>query len=230
VSYCREQIADCLDYISNAFGVPARELHFVDIYNRNPPWDKLPDRANLGIFEAFASIYKQYRWPVFIQTIDDRTFRDHRIEGFSGKIEGLNLSDRNDISLLWLLLKLKTKHKAMPEPLTLYVDEGRKKAGISFGHQIFYDWPCKFMGQFASSAKEPLLQIADFIAFCLNRSTHLEMKDARTEIDNWFLNMVGHMGINSEDCQLRVVRTDFDVKDFKPHPGFSWVPPRCCGY
>ncbi len=210
----RIQAAECLAEIDDLTSVKAKEFHFVDIYNRKSPWDKLPAQENLRLFEFFASIYRHYQWPVFIQTIDARTLADHSIGGFIGKVEGLDLSDRADLSLLWLLIKIKSKFKNNPAPITLVLDEGRKKPGTAFGSQIFHDWPDSFNGRYSSSATEPLLQIADFIAFCINRSTHLAMKSKRSDVDTWFLNLVGGMGINCDDLKLHKLPKNFSVGDF----------------
>lgn len=210
----RAQAVECLAEIARLTGVQAKEFHFVDIYNRNSPWDNIPDQANLRLFEFFAFIYRHYRWPVLIQTIDARTLDDHGISCITGEIEGLDLSDRTDLSLIWLLIKIKSKFKQTPEPITLFVDEGRKKPGTNFGSQIFHDWPEKFSGSYSSSAAEPLLQIADFIAFCINRSTHLAMKSKRSDVDTWFLNLVGGMGIDCDDLKLHKFPKNFSVGYF----------------
>lgn len=210
----REEVAGCLEEIRRLTGVEAKEFHFVDIYNRNAPWCNLADQVNLQLFRFFALIYKRYQWPVVIQTIDNRTLKDHGIEELGGKIEGLDLSKRADLSLLFLLMKIKLKYKQTPEPISLFIDEGRRKSGVPFGAEIFHDWPLKFQGEFSSSVTEPLVQIADFIAFCINRSTYLATKKDRTEIDNWFLNLVGTMCINCEDLRLTAMPASFPVDEF----------------
>lgn len=88
------------------------------------------------------------------------------------------------------------------EPLTLLLDEGIKKAGQPFGDQLFRNWPSPFVGRFASSRSEELLQIADFFAFCVNRNTHLALESRRTELDLWFLQLVTNMRINSTDLAV----------------------------
>jgi len=210
----REQIRGCLEEIGRHTSNQVEEFHFVDIYNRKQPWNELPDGVNLKIFEFFASIYSRYRWPVIVQTMDSRTLRDHGIEKFVGKIEGLDLSNSADLSLLWLLIKIKVRYKESPSPIHLILDEGRKKPGAQFGAMIFHDWPQTFIGCYASSAAEPLLQLADFIAFCINRSTHLSMKAKRTDVDNWFLKLVGAMTINSKEMVSTTLPNDFSAGDF----------------
>lgn len=210
----RAQLNECLREVQDLTGVDASEFHFVDIYNRNPPWDALPAEANLRLFAAFAEIYRANRWPVVVQTIDHRTLRDHGIEKMMGKIDGFDLSNDADLSLLWLLIKIKQRFRADPVPISLLIDEGRRKPGAAFGEAIFHDWPERFCGRYAASSAEPLIQIADFMAFCLNRSTHLALKAKRSAVDNWFLNLVGNMDINSEELQVRKFSKDFRVSDF----------------
>jgi hypothetical protein len=214
VQNLREEIRGCLEEIRKLISNPISEFHFVDIYNRKQPWDRLPEGRNLKIIEFFAFIYSRYRWPVIIQTIDSRTLLDHGIEKIVGKIEGLDLSNSSDLSLLWLLFKIKIRYKQSPFPIHMILDEGRKKPGAQFGSMIFHNWPQTFEGTYASSADEPLLQLADFIAYCINRSTHLSMKAKRTEVDNWFLNLVGRMRINSNELVSATMPIDSSVENF----------------
>jgi hypothetical protein len=210
----RKQTAECLVEIHSLTGLKVKEFHFVDIYNRKPPWNELLTNANLRMFEFFASIYKHYHWPVIIKTIDDRTLRDHGLEILGAKIDGLDISKREDLSLFWLMLKIKNQFKTSSMPITLFLDEGRKKPGTDFGSKIFHDWPASFKGTYASSTSEPLLQIADFIAFCINRSTHLATKIKRSDVDAWFLNLVGEMEIDCEDLKVQKFAKNFSVGDF----------------
>lgn len=210
----RSQLAECLNEISRLTGVSAKEFHFVDLYNRKPPWNKLEDGINLSLFEFFADIYGLYRWPVIVQTIDARTLRDHGISRIEGTIEGLDLSNTAALSLLWLLIKIKNKLKLKPMPITLLLDEGSAKPGTAFGARLFHDWSEPFNGSYVSSSTEPLLQLADFIAFCINRTTHLSMKRNRSDVDTWFLNLVGRMGIDCDDLKPHKLPIDFSVADF----------------
>lgn len=210
----RNQITGCLEEVFNLTGVAAKEFHFVDIYQRNLPWNTLQNGQNLEFFKFFASIYEHYSWPVFIQTIDTRTLRDHGIDHFAGVVEGLDLSNPADLSLLLLLIKIKNRYKDRPMPITLLLDEGSAKPGRAFGAKIFHNWPKPYNGVYASSSNEPLLQLADFIAFCINRSTHLSLKSNRTDTDTWFLNLVSGMGINCDDLKLHNLPKNFSVADF----------------
>lgn len=210
VDLVRREMKGCLDFIQSKHNVLAKEFHFVDIYNKNGPWKHLDGMKNLAIFGAFASIYSRYQWPVHIQTIDDRTLADFKTP-VSGEVEGLDLSKRSDLSLAFLLIKIKARYAE--GPLTLIVDEGKGKAGTPFGYKLFRQRAGHFNGSYQSSADEPLLQIADFLAFCINRSTYLSIKEKRTETDNLFLQLVADMNINSPDLRRTELNADFSVQD-----------------
>ncbi len=206
VDYIREQITNCLNCIKDELSIDSKEFHFVEIYNRKNPWDKLPDKANLAIFDFFAKIYTEYKWKVFIQTIDNRTLRDHGIEKIEGTIKQFNLEKPSDLSLFWLLIKIKNFYSNTSEDLTVFIDEGLGKPNTTVGDEIFHDYSNKYQGVFQSSHQEPLLQLADFIAFVVNRSTHLYMKENRTDLDNRFLQLFNGMNINSDD----LLKVDFN--------------------
>jgi hypothetical protein len=216
----REQLRGRLEWAGTLLPtatVAPREFHFVDIYNGTGPWAALREsRRNLALVEAFCNIYSKYRWWVIVQTVDDRTIGDVRglLNQLPPKIDGLNLKKREELSLFLLCLKIKAKYKRIADvPLTMIVDEGRRKRGTSFGDRMFADWPTTYTGYYASSANEGLLQIADLLAFCINRATHLAMKEDRTETDHNFLHMVSTMRIRSDDIAPILLPSDFSVNE-----------------
>lgn len=215
VDYCREQLLNCVKFISDKFNINVDEFHFSDILNRRGVWEKLDNGVNLALIHGFASIYKNYKWPILIQTVDDRTFHDHNIQTSFGKnVFGFNTLDPSDLSLLLLLLKIKIKYKNIKEPLTLIVDEGKGKPDQQIGNELFHDFHFGYSGVYSSSTKEPLLQLADFVAFCVNRMTHLSVKKNRTETDVFFMKIVSDMGMVCDDLTKVELPIDFDISDF----------------
>src|SRR6266446_2735014 len=77
VAEIRQQLGNCRNFVTEMLGRQVSEFHFTDIYNRSGPWASAQKSENLDIIAAFASIYREYRWPVFVQTVDDRTMADH---------------------------------------------------------------------------------------------------------------------------------------------------------
>lgn len=214
VNHIRKQINDLLEEVSNDIGKVVKEFHFVDIYNQNGVWSGLSDEYNLDIIECFATIYKKYKWPVHIQSIDEHTFKEHGIVEIQGKLDGLDLYTKEGQSLLFLLLKIKRTYISNPSPLTIYMDEGKHKPGVVFAKNIFHDWPCKYDGIYASSDSEPLLQIADFLAYSINRVKNLSLKAERSEMDLWFMELIAEMGINNtKDISMTLLPEDFKIED-----------------
>jgi len=215
VEEVRSELKSCVEYVREEHGILIKEFHFTDVYNRTREWKNATDDVNLKIIKFFASIYQRYRWTVRVQTVDDRTLKDFKIEGFRGKLDGLDLSRRDDLSLAMLLLgRLKPMFPAAPHRIRLFVDEGRGKPGSAFGRQLFAGLGDRFEGRFERSSSEPLLQIADFFAFAINRSTHLSMKTNRTKIDDWFLQLIGEMQIDSPELVQTSLDQGFSVGDF----------------
>lgn len=210
----RRQIRGCLSELSTVFEEEVREFHFVEIYNRKGAWARSTEDLNLKIFEFFAKIYQSYRWPVVVQTVDKRTRRD--LKGLDKKLnfEGLDPTSDSDLALSLLCLRIRSRFKTANEPLTVLIDEGRRRAGTHFGSEFFCDWPRGANGSYASSQAEPLLQIADFFAFCINRNTHLALKGTRSEVDRWFMSLVADMRLNSDEISPALMTSNFSVQQF----------------
>lgn len=212
VSHIRTQLFECLNEFSQILGTKPDEFHFVEIINRRGLWSNLTKEQANRVVEFFVWIYNQYRWPVLIQTVDDRTFADHGIE-LGTDLHGLNPSKREDQSLFLLLLRLRMKFKE-EKTITLILDEGRSEPGSSFGSKFFPEWGTNFKGYFESSAKEPLLQLADFVAYVINKSTNLATKVNRTNHENQLIDIIGHLKLNSTDVRTAELPITFGHQQF----------------
>lgn len=213
VADIQQSLSNLLGYVNSNFNTSAEEFHFTDLYNRVGPWKRIENKYSLAIFRTFVEIYSKHRWPVHIQTIDDRTLSDHGINEIKIKIEAFNLGKRDHLALVFLLIKLKNIYSDRREPLTIYIDEGIKKAEKPIDPSLFEDWPAEFSGSFKSSRTEPLLQIADFIAYSINRMTYLSIKPNRTAFDTEILDMLGHLNINSPDIRVHRLPSNFTQLD-----------------
>lgn len=215
VEEVRSELKSCIEYVREEHGIMVEEFHFTDVYNKRKAWKGATDELNLTIIKFFAAIYQRYRWKVRVQTVDDRTFADFNIAGFRGKLDGLDFSRRDDVSLALLLVgRLKPMFPAAPHRIKLFVDEGRGKPGARFGRNLFESLGNRFEGRFERSTSEPLLQIADFFAFAINRCTYLSMKPNRSEMDNWFLHTIGSMEIDCPELLQASLDPGFTVDDF----------------
>nr|WP_128083344.1 DUF3800 domain-containing protein [Methylobacterium sp. B34] len=214
IDQIRFELKTLLSTANAAYGKSAKEFHFAHIYNRKHDWSDLQVDAVLHIFTCFSTLFDRYCWPIELQTVDERTLTDHGITSVSDKIDGLNLSKRPDLSLYMLCMKIKTKYNSKDSPLTLIVDEGKAKPNRPFGRNIFKGWESSFTGRYDSSSNEPLLQIADFAAFCINRSTHLSMKSNRSDIDRALLKIISNANFQCNDLKSLTLPSDFGVDMF----------------
>lgn len=212
VTDVRTNVANCLAEIPCLLGISPAEFHFVDIYNRNKEWKDVPGELNLRIFEFFAEIYRMHRWPVHVQTVDDRTLADHGMH-FDLAVDGIDLRERDGQALFFLLANVKQRVPRPPERLTVRIDAGRAQPGKPVATALFREWGDLYDGQYADSHLEPLIQIADFLAFSINRVTHLSLKPQRTDLDRWFLNLIGSMDILSADLVSTSLPPDFTTAD-----------------
>lgn len=203
----REGVRLLLQDLPARAGVTADEFHFTDIYNRRGPWKNCSEGSNLEVFSEFANLYREFQWTVYIQTVDDRTLADHGVT-LTGEFDGIDLGSREGQALFFLLARLRRELPPPPEPLVVRVDEdSRRPPGTRFGSEMFREWGAGYDGMFESSASDPLVQIADFLAFSINRNTYLAMKNdvagerQLTDIDWWFLKMFSAMGIRSDQLE-----------------------------
>ncbi|MEQ0827194.1 DUF3800 domain-containing protein [Enterobacter dykesii] len=210
----RNQLPTCFAEINEHFKMNVSEFHFKDVMNKKNEWKKLPKQKRLAIFSFFAFLYNHYKWEVLIQTVDERTKKDI---GILGQIltNGVETNKVNSVlSLKLLLLKIKRKVKACSENLTIIMDEGEGKPGEPFGFDFFSEQKGGYNGYYESSKNEPLLQMADFIAYSINRLTYLSMKSERNEDDNDFIEIISSMDINCADWKKTYLPIDFTVNDF----------------
>jgi hypothetical protein len=190
------------------------EFHFTDFYNRRGVWRDLPPGKNLNLLEAFARLYRHYPWKVFVQTVDNYTIGDWpQLLELDGMGELNPRESRADLSLLLLCLKIRIAYKAARPPIRLYVDQGKHRPNTPFGAQLFRSWGDAYSGKFESSTAEPLLQVADFVAFCINRATYLETKAQRSSVDTNFLRMVEFMQIDCDHLKRWKTKAGFTVAD-----------------
>jgi hypothetical protein len=144
----REDVRGCLAALPDLLGIAPTEFHFVDMYNRKGLWAAMPSEANLDLFEFFADIYRRYRWPVWVQTVDDRTLANGEL-AVNGVVDGINLTTREGQALMLLLLKIRRQLPSYPERVVLRIDEGMGRPNAPFALKIFSAWRDSFDGRYA---------------------------------------------------------------------------------
>jgi hypothetical protein len=188
----------------------ASEFHFTDIYNRARDFKDVPIDQRLGIFAFMAHIFSSSGFPVFVQTLDPKSLEDVRGQGLLPERFGpFNLKKHVDLALLLLLFRShQYLEKTYPDGDRLarvFVDEGYKKNGVVISipplERVFADG----LICFGRSDSVLPLQLADFAAFCLNRTQLLLGREHLSELDHALLQIIQPIVWNYQNIpQLRL--------------------------
>lgn len=138
----------------------------------------------------------------------------------------LYFEDKDDLALYFLQLRLKEwleENKATySTPIDIIIDEGRQKAGSCRDSILSSKIVTKNKIRYRRSSDEPLLQVADFIAFCHNRTQWILGKEERNKSDILFMDIFREASFNIINLpKIRIneindfTRDDFDYFHFQ---------------
>lgn len=197
-----QQFPRALDELKLLTG--ASEFHFADIYNKRGAFKDVPLQARLGVFGFMAHIFSVYSFPVFVQTFDPQTLRDFRGRGsFPDRLGPFNFKKHEDLALFLVLLRVKWHlEKKYPEPERLarvFVDEGFKNNGAAIVIEPLKSVFADGLICFGRSNSILPLQLADFAAFCLNRTQLLLGRQKLSELDEALLRIIHPIAWNYQN-------------------------------
>ena len=187
--------------------VGATEFHFTDIYMRRREFRDVPLATRLGVFRFMAHIFATYRFPVFVQTLDPDSLDDIRGRAdFPERLGPFNLKKHEDLALFFLLLRVKwhleQRYSGSDTLARIFIDEGFKKSGAAISipplKTVFADG----LICFARSDSILPLQLADFAAFCLNRTQLLMGKEQLSELDLSLLRIIQPLAWNYQNTPV----------------------------
>ncbi len=151
------------------------EFHAVNVYSGKSSLRGVDIALRMGIFEAMADIVEEFNLPVVVQSFDARASKDlaERFE-IPGKLGPFKISRPEQTAFLFLLYRL---HKALVEPTPIgpwevFVDQGL----YGDGHILTipgFTYVRNGEVRFTRSDQVVPIQLADFAAFVVNRSTHV---------------------------------------------------------
>jgi len=180
------------------------EFHFTDIYSGTRSFKGVPLQKRLAVFAFMAYIFGQYKFPVFVQTLDPVSLRDVRARGsFPERLGPFDFTKQEDLALFFLLLRVKwhleQTYAEHNRRARVFVDEGFQRNGAAIVieplRHVFADGLICF-GR--SDAILPL-QLADFAAFCLNRTQLLIGRPQLRELDESFLRIIETIAWNYQN-------------------------------
>lgn len=212
----RANIREVLEQFPGALGelarlAPSSEFHFADIYAGRNEYDGLPIAVRLALFEFMATIFRVYRFPIIVQTLDPLSLGEIRRRGkFPDSIGPFNLTRPTDAALFFLLLQVKwyLNEQMEPGPARVFIDEGYKSNGIALHFPTFEEAFADGLACFAKSSNIHPIQLADFAAFCMNRTQLLLAKDKLSDLDKSLLTILSPIAWNYVNIERRSVPLD----------------------
>jgi hypothetical protein len=197
-----QQFPHAIDELEKQTG--ATEFHFAEIYGGTREFKGVPLEKRLSIFAFMAHIFSVYNFPVFVQTLDPVSLDDIRARGaFPDRLGPFNFKRHEDLALFFLLLRVKwhleQNYSDAERRARVFVDEGfqRNGAAIVIKHldKVFAD------GLICFGRSDSILpiQLADFAAFCLNRTQLLLGRPKLSALDESFLRIIQPIAWNYQN-------------------------------
>lgn len=204
-----EQLPEAAKELHSITG--ADEFHFADIYSGTRKFKGINLQMRLAIFEFMAEIFRVYRFPIFIQTLDPNSLKDIRNRGpFPDTVGLFNLKKPEDTALFFLLLRIKwhiEKHRACrSETARVFIDEGYMQKGTAIHVPA---WKTVFADGLLCFARSSLIypiQLADFAAFVLNRTQLLIGKEKLNSLDKRLLQISSPIAWNYQNIEKRAIQ------------------------
>jgi len=173
--------------------VPCRELHFANIYMGRSSFKGLDWKIRMAIFRFMVHLFKEYNLQIIVQTLTPESLPEWRsfLNISLRKLALFDLNSHVDLALFILLIRvrayLKEEFLDGQRLARVFVDEGFKKDGRAMLLKPFDDVFADGLVCFARSDTILPIQLADFAAFCLNRSQLLLDKPKLEHRDREFL-------------------------------------------
>lgn len=184
------QLPEGLGLLSE-FGLKDPEFHFAEIWAGKGEYKKLDLHQRLAIFRCLSEIFVTCQLKVFVQTFDPENAAVVRgQESWPDGLGPLKCSNYEDLALILLLSRVHAQLKEANASACVIVDEGRLKSGTAIIAPRLA--PTFHSGAilFANSRLVPLIQLADFAAYILNRWQLLRVKGKLNELDKTLLRII----------------------------------------
>jgi hypothetical protein len=159
-----------------------KEFHFTDLLNQRKEYRMLSKDEVKQIFQDFTEILMQFQYGVFVQTMTPESYAENGLEDDGT----LSLEEK---TLKFIILRIRHYVNAV-NPIRnfeIMSDEGIGKKGTHRSYPELSAFTDKPQVSFFASHDDPLLQVADYFAFCLNKFQLIAIKNNRTAFDIWFM-------------------------------------------
>ncbi|MEI8035450.1 MAG: DUF3800 domain-containing protein [Betaproteobacteria bacterium] len=195
------------------------EFHLTDIYRGHKSFKGVSPEKRLGAIAFLAHIFAEYRYPIIFQTLDPIGAKAFSNAKFQRKLGSFDLRKHDELALWMLLIRIKDyvseKSHQVPTPVHVVLDESEKwKDSRSIDiRETVRDYKA-FAGHMIYSRNSkgfPLVQLADFAAFTINRQQWLMTleREKITDFDLEFLRIVSGARMNT--VNIRQVEVNLDL-------------------
>ncbi|MBP4143202.1 DUF3800 domain-containing protein [Flavobacterium sp. P4023] len=164
---------------------PINELHFTDLLNRRKEYKSLDTETVLSIIKDVTDCFNKYSLPFFLQTVTPRTLEEN------GLLNKKNKS-LDEIALDFLFQRIKNfiEENNLKDNFEIIIDQGLNKPGHKTEIPTLKELSKDNFMLFQSSSENPLIQVADFFAFTMNRNQMMLIKEDRTDFDILLLTLL----------------------------------------
>jgi hypothetical protein len=183
------------------------EFHLTDIYRGHKSFKGVSIEQRLGAIAFLAHIFAENQYPIIFQTLDPVGENAFSNSKFQRKLGPVNLRKHDELALWMLLIQIQNyssnQSNQVPAPIHVVLDESEKwKDSRSIDVSETVSHPSAFAGQMIYSRNSngfPLIQLADFAAFTINRQQWLMSlaPEKITDFDVKFLHIVSRANLNS---------------------------------
>jgi hypothetical protein len=169
-----------------------------------------------------AHIFSAYNFPILIQTLDPKSLANLRLRSpFPERLGPFNLRKAEDTALLLLILRVKwyleENYIQKERRARLFVDEGFQRNGAAIRLPSLQEIFCDGLICFAQSNLILPIQLADFAAFCLNRTQLLVGRPTLNDLDRLFLQIIQPIAWNVQNVPVLPLSAWFPDSDAVQH-------------
>ena len=197
--YAITQMDGLCNEVAEQFG--ADELHAYEIFQRQGCWAEVPISHLKGIIACVAEIFRMMEFPIVVQTFWDGNESHERLVEIASaedierlqKVCGIDIESPKDAAFILCVWWCKN-FVAKEFPGTkweVFADAGEQKPGRTMVIPIGWSGSEPIRVYFEDSKVCRLIQLADYVAYFLNRSQQLAHSNSLDAHDEELLDILG---------------------------------------
>lgn len=188
------------------------ELHFTDLINRRKEYKNFSSELVVAIINDVAKSFNHYSLPFFIQTITPHTLEENGLKNTQNK-------SLDEIALDFLTIRIKKYviENSLENKFEIVMDQGLHSPGHKKNIPSLKEIMESNFILSQTSTQNPLIQVADFFAFAMNRNQMMLIKESRTEFDLLLL-LIMNSALNGNEVSgskaISLDKKNFSKEDY----------------